>query len=109
MGGITRLIRLGVSYLTSDHFTLLTLICVVDSTRPSTTQEPWDAESIKRMPSARLERKPVMNSGPAIFVTDENNNRRDICELPGSEPEPQMFRSELESGQKYHAYRPKPS
>ncbi|GIZ47477.1 hypothetical protein CKM354_001056700 [Cercospora kikuchii] len=41
---------------------------------------------------------------PLIYVTDECDTRQLLCELPGSEPV-----AEMESAQKYHAYRPKPS
>ncbi|KAF2208726.1 hypothetical protein CERZMDRAFT_101169 [Cercospora zeae-maydis SCOH1-5] len=45
-----------------------------------------------------------LSAPPLIYVTDESDTRQLLCELPASEPV-----AEMESAQKYHPYRPKPS
>ncbi|KAI5360164.1 hypothetical protein Slin14017_G097250 [Septoria linicola] len=74
----------------------------VPESRPSTSSR-WNTASIPE-PKPML---PAHLTGPSIFVTDETDTKRLVFELAGSEPEQPT--SELEGGQRYHAYRPKPS
>ncbi|EMF13650.1 uncharacterized protein SEPMUDRAFT_132905 [Sphaerulina musiva SO2202] len=73
-----------------------------NDSRPVTSSRPWNTSSSS---SNKTFSSSAHLVGPSIYVTDEYDQRRKICELPGSAPVQPS--SELESGQKYHAYRPR--